>query len=120
MNECTASRLSALLALLAALLLAACGAGSAEPPLEGATMGGPFTLTDHSGARLSLSDLNGTPVLLFFGFTNCPDVCPLTLSALRQSLEARLALRIERQNLAVEQLQSSAQSSSPGPTSGAS
>jgi protein SCO1/2 len=47
-----------------------------------------FTLTDHTGSELSLSDLRGTPVLLFFGFTNCPDVCPLTLSRLRNALDA--------------------------------
>jgi protein SCO1/2 len=38
-----------------------------------------FTLTDHSGQRLSLSDLRGKPVLLFFGYTQCPEECPLTL-----------------------------------------
>lgn len=39
-----------------------------------------FTLTSHTGKPQRLSDLRGRPVLLFFGYTNCPDVCPLTLS----------------------------------------
>lgn len=41
-----------------------------------------FTLTDHHGQPASLDEFRGTPVLLFFGFTRCPDVCPLTLSTL--------------------------------------
>ena len=39
-----------------------------------------FTLYDQYGELLSLSDLQGKVVLLFFGFTHCPDACPLTLS----------------------------------------
>lgn len=44
-----------------------------------ATVGGPFTLTDQSGGRRSLSDFRGRLVLLYFGFTYCPDVCPTDL-----------------------------------------
>jgi protein SCO1 len=40
--------------------------------------------TDKSGAAAQLSDFTGDFTLLFFGFTNCPDVCPLTLSMLAQ------------------------------------
>lgn len=39
-----------------------------------------FTLTDHNGSRVKLSDLNDKIVLLFFGYTNCPDICPMTMS----------------------------------------
>ncbi|MBI5667219.1 MAG: SCO family protein [Chloroflexi bacterium] len=39
-----------------------------------------FTLTDHNGQPFSLSDLHGRAVLLFFGYTHCPDECPLTLA----------------------------------------
>ena len=53
-----------------------------EPPARAA----PFTLTDHTGQALSLQDLRGSPVLLFFGFTHCPDVCPLTLTRLSEAL----------------------------------
>jgi len=39
-----------------------------------------FTLTDHHGLPFKLSDHEGAIVLLFFGYTHCPDVCPVTLS----------------------------------------
>ena len=42
-----------------------------------------FELTDQDGKPFRLSTLRGSPVLLFFGFTNCPDVCPLTLGQLQ-------------------------------------
>ena len=63
-----------------ASLLAACGADKPpEPtatPLPGTVLNPPrpledFTLTDHTGAPFSLSDLRGRPALVFFGFTNC-------------------------------------------------
>jgi protein SCO1/2 len=40
----------------------------------------PFTLTDTTGTPLSLDDLQGKPVLLYFGYTYCPDFCPATLT----------------------------------------
>lgn len=43
-----------------------------------------FTLTSHTGEPLSLSDLRGKPILLFFGYTSCPDVCPTTMAEFRQ------------------------------------
>lgn len=47
-----------------------------------------FTLTSQTGEPISLSDLHGQPTLLFFGFTNCPDVCPLTVNDLKQVRDA--------------------------------
>ena len=44
----------------------------------------PFTLTDHLGKRRDWSTFAGTPTLVFFGFTNCPDICPTTLQKLAQ------------------------------------
>jgi protein SCO1/2 len=44
-----------------------------------ARIGGPFELTTHEGKRLSSAELAGTPFVVFFGFTHCPDVCPTTL-----------------------------------------
>lgn len=41
-----------------------------------------FTLTDQNGEKVSLSDFKGKPVFLFFGYTHCPDICPVTLSVL--------------------------------------
>jgi protein SCO1/2 len=43
-----------------------------------------FHLQDMSGRNFDLQNLRGHPTLLFFGFTNCPDVCPTTLATLAQ------------------------------------
>ncbi len=64
---------------------------AAEVQLESFDFGGDFELTDHTGAPFKLSDLKGKAVVVFFGYTTCPDVCPLTMSkiaAARQSLGA--------------------------------
>lgn len=53
---------------------------SIEPPLPMAD----FQLTDQHGADFRLSDLKGKLVLVFFGYTYCPDVCPITLATFRQ------------------------------------
>lgn len=42
-------------------------------------VGGPFQLVDQTGKAITDKDLKGYPTLVFFGFTNCPDVCPTTL-----------------------------------------
>lgn len=47
-----------------------------------------FALTDHDGRAVSLRSYRGAPVLLFFGYTHCPDVCPLTLDKLTRALRA--------------------------------
>lgn len=47
-----------------------------------ANFGGPFTLTAADGKPFSSARLSGKPYAIFFGFTNCPDVCPTTLSRL--------------------------------------
>jgi len=54
-------------------------------------------LTDHNGNAFSLSDLNGRNTLVFFGFTNCPDICPLTLAVIA---EASAKLRQEAPRVA--------------------
>jgi protein SCO1/2 len=46
------------------------------------TLGGPFTLTGSDGKPFNSSQLNGKLAAVFFGFTNCPDVCPTTLARL--------------------------------------
>ena len=52
-------------------------------------IGGNFTLLSSSNQYVSLEDFQGKVVLMFFGFTACPDTCPLTLSKLKQVM-ARL------------------------------
>src|SRR5579862_4755960 len=47
-----------------------------------------FTLTDTSGRLFTRAGLLGTPALVFFGFTHCPDVCPTTLLKLAQARKA--------------------------------
>ncbi len=47
------------------------------------TLGGNFTLTNHHGSRVQLKDFQEKVVILNFGFTNCPDICPLVLSRLK-------------------------------------
>src|ERR1051325_1497698 len=76
MNESASRRLAPLLAFLLALLAAACSGRSAPPPLEGATMGGPFTLTDQNGRRVGDTAFAGKYRLVYFGYTLFPDVCP--------------------------------------------
>lgn len=55
-----------------------------EPALNitGASFGGPFTLVGADGKPFSSTRLAGRPFAIFFGFTNCPDVCPTTLAKL--------------------------------------
>lgn len=57
------------------------GITAIEPPQPTAD----FTLTNQHGDPFSLSELSGKPTLITFGFTNCPDICPLTLSEFRQT-----------------------------------
>jgi protein SCO1/2 len=45
-----------------------------------------FSLTDHNGQPRRLGDFKGKAVVLFFGYTQCPDVCPTTLSILRETM----------------------------------
>lgn len=84
----------------AALFLAACSAEPADsvPPAtapavryEGTDvraehLGGDFSLTAHNGRRVRLSDYRGKIVVLVFGFTHCPDVCPTHLLSYAQAL----------------------------------
>ena len=46
-----------------------------------------FRLTDHTGKARTLADFRGKVVVVFFGFTHCPDVCPTTLSDLRKAAQ---------------------------------
>ncbi len=74
----------------ALLLLFGCRTESPQPPQidipelldYGERFGGDFTLTDQDEARFDLSEHRGDAVLIFFGYTYCPDACPLMLSKL--------------------------------------
>ena len=79
-----------MLAGLAALLASAAGAGEFKPlPAFDRVLALPapravaeLPMTDHTGAPRQLRDFAGRPVLVFFGFTHCPDVCPMTIQKL--------------------------------------
>jgi protein SCO1 len=51
------------------------------------TIGGPFALTDQNGQPRSSADFRGGYVLLYFGYTNCPDICPTTLAMIANTLK---------------------------------
>jgi protein SCO1/2 len=81
------------------LLASTARAGSVEDyRLRAFKVGSDFVLTNQDGGRTRLRDFKGKVVLLFFGFTNCPDVCPTTLFEMGnvlKSLQARAdALRV--------------------------
>jgi protein SCO1/2 len=86
----TFSRRRLLLAGTASLALGACS----ESPhsfkgidLTGADYATGFTLPDHNGQVRTMADFKGKLVVLFFGFTQCPDVCPTSLSEMAQAKE---------------------------------
>jgi protein SCO1/2 len=86
-----ASRVAA--AIVCAVLAAACGrlGGSSTPfkavDVTGAPVGGELRLTDHNGKPRSLADFRGKVVLVNFGYTQCPDVCPTTLADLASAMK---------------------------------
>lgn len=81
------------IALVLAALIAGAGLGlwliqpEGDGPSSAAPVGGPFRLTAHDGRAVTAADFRGTPVLMFFGFTHCPDICPTTLAEVSQVLE---------------------------------
>ena len=88
--------------LLATLLLATAGCDPNPAPakapdparrLEGAALGGPFTLVDQEGRTVTEESFAGQWRLMFFGFTHCPDICPTDLARNAQALRAFEAAR---------------------------
>ena len=75
------------LAGVAALGLSACGKESVSfqsTDITGASFGARLRLTDHMGRVRDLADFKGKVVVLFFGFTQCPDVCPTSMTTLAE------------------------------------
>jgi protein SCO1/2 len=85
MNTATIRLLLVLAAFLCGLVLCfgvvllVTGRGGAPIATAQAAIGGPFRLTDQNGRTVTNEDLKGHPSLVFFGFTNCPEVCPTAL-----------------------------------------
>jgi len=88
----SASALAArmLLMALVAFVVAACGPTEKfnATNLSGVNWGKDFALTDHHGTPRRLADFRGKVVVLFFGYTQCPDVCPTNMGAMRAVMNA--------------------------------
>ena len=86
-----ASRALGLVALLlAALTLTGCPTRLPDfnnTDITGAECCREFRLTDHHGKTRTLADFRGEVVMIFFGYTQCPDVCPTTLAELKSALQ---------------------------------
>lgn len=86
-----------LIAVIAGALAIIVGAAVAAAPRPGPAFHGTtytgtgpaaeFSLVDHDGRPATLARFRGTPVLLFFGYTHCPDVCPQTLQKLSRAVQ---------------------------------
>ena len=55
---------------------------------QGVSLGGPFTLVDHTGRTVTERDFAGRPLLVYFGYTYCPDVCPTELGTIAAAMDA--------------------------------
>ena len=83
---------AALAVVLAALLMAACGTADDSAEFTGTRLERPYeapdiALTDTAGTPYSLASSTDKPLtLVFFGYTNCPDFCPLVLNNIRAAL----------------------------------
>jgi protein SCO1 len=89
---------AAVLAALAVMLLVGRTGGSqktaAAPTIENCILegadgvGGPIELVDANGSTVTQADFAGEPAVLYFGFTNCPDICPTSMYLLAEALAA--------------------------------
>jgi protein SCO1/2 len=61
--------------------------GTDDAPSGAVGIGGPFTLTDQNGTVRHASDFRGKLMLVYFGYTYCPDVCPTELQTMSQALD---------------------------------
>ena len=81
--------MATVLRLLVFVLFVGCGG----PPhfvssdITGAEFASDFALTDHAGQPRNLANYKGKAVIIFFGYTQCPDVCPTTLSGMAAAMK---------------------------------
>ncbi|HSH06428.1 MAG TPA: SCO family protein [Burkholderiales bacterium] len=84
---------SAALCIAACLALAGLAACDSAAPqfkstdITGAPYGKTFALTGHDGRAYTLTDFRGKVVVLFFGFTQCPDICPTALAEMARAMQ---------------------------------
>ena len=79
--------------LAAVLLLTACDNAPKQPPLSsaplaGAAIGGDFTLTDQDGKQRTYAEFDGKYRIVYFGYTNCPDICTPDVQNLMAGLKS--------------------------------
>jgi protein SCO1/2 len=84
---------TSLFALSALLFVSACNSAPPQPPLSaaplaGAKIGGDFLLTDQNGKKRSFKEFDGSYRLVYFGYTNCPDICTPDMQNLMAGLKA--------------------------------
>ncbi|HUF57345.1 MAG TPA: SCO family protein [Thermohalobaculum sp.] len=93
-----AAALAAGIGLIALVLLLA-GPEEGQSPsaisVAGADIGGPFELTDHRGRRVSSDELIDGPTLVYFGYTFCPDVCPVDVAVMAEAADLMAERGIE-------------------------
>ena len=78
------------LLLIAALSFSACTpkpVAFVGTDITGADFPKPLALTDHNGKKRTMQDFAGKVVVLFFGYTHCPDVCPTTMVELKNTMK---------------------------------
>jgi protein SCO1/2 len=83
-------RLAALVAVALVALTLGCSPDAPKfkaSDVTGASFGRDFALTDATGKARTLADFRGKAVVIFFGYTQCPDVCPTTLAALAEAMK---------------------------------
>lgn len=87
-----------------------------------AAIGGSFALTDHAGRRVTDADYRGRYMLIFFGYTYCPDVCPTELQVMTHALDtmgaageriAPVFITVDPERDTVEQMKSYVENFSP-------
>lgn len=86
------SLMKIVLMALGALILSACQPSAptlkfVATDITGADFGQTLNLTDHHGQPRTLAEFQGKAVALFFGYTHCPDVCPSTMTDMKQTMK---------------------------------
>jgi protein SCO1/2 len=78
----------AVFAVVVSALLGACSAPPPDGPLVGSGVGGPFALVDQDGHNVTDKTYAGRWRLMYFGYTFCPDVCPVDVQKIAQGMKA--------------------------------
>ena len=82
--------LRAIIVAILAIGVAACGQDGPKfkaSDISGSPFGREVALTDHMGKSRTLADFRGKAVVVFFGYTQCPDACPTTMTALSETMK---------------------------------